>query len=322
MLSRTIQTDAVREFSVAVSDSIRKVGQRELPSMYLYDELGTALFDAITLLPEYGLTRAEERLLRRHAGDMLEHLPPPVAVIELGSGSGRKTRWILEGLANREPVAYFPIDISAAALIKCHQELGNIGAISIVGLEKSYLEGLQEAAARRRSDQTLLVLFLGSTIGNFDPPAAAKFLRDIRRHLKPGDALLLGVDVEKLVHDMLLAYDDPAGVTAAFNLNLLARINRELGGDFILRDFEHHVRYQEMDRRIEMHLRSARKQTVSIPSADFTCTFREGETIWTEACHKFRVEEIPGIARRTGFLCEAQWIDTEWAFAENLLIAD
>jgi L-histidine N-alpha-methyltransferase len=322
MRSRTVQTDAVREFAVAVSDSLRKVGQRELPSMYLYDELGTALFDAITLLPEYGLTRAEERLLRRHAGEMLEHLPPPVAVIELGSGSGRKTRWILEALANREPVAYFPIDISAAALIKCHQELGTIGAISIVGLETSYLEGLQEAAARRRADQTLLVLFLGSTIGNFNPPAAAKFLCEIRRHLKPGDALLLGTDVEKSVHDMLLAYDDPAGVTAAFNLNLLARINRELGGDFILRDFEHHVRYQELDRCIEMHLRSTRKQTVSIRAADFTCTFREGETIWTEACHKFRVEEIPGIARRTGFLCEAQWIDTEWAFSENLLIAD
>ena len=106
MRSRTVQTDAVREFAVAVGDSLRKVGQRELPSMYLYDELGTALFDAITLLPEYGLTRAEERLLRRHAGEMLEHLPPPVAVIELGSGSGRKTRWILEALANREPVAF------------------------------------------------------------------------------------------------------------------------------------------------------------------------------------------------------------------------
>ena len=125
MLSQTGQANAVREFAVAVSDSLRKVGQRELPSMYLYDELGTALFEAITLLPEYGLTRAEERLLRRHAGDMLEHLPPPVAVVELGSGSGRKTRWILEALADREPVAYFPIDISAAALIKCHQELGN-----------------------------------------------------------------------------------------------------------------------------------------------------------------------------------------------------
>jgi dimethylhistidine N-methyltransferase len=243
-------------------------------------------------------------------------------VIELGSGSGRKTRWLLEALADREPVAYFPIDISAAALIKCHQELGNVGAISMVGLEKSYQEGLQEAAARRQPNQTLLVLFLGSTIGNFAPPAAERFLRDIRQQLRPGDALLLGTDVKKSVHDMLLAYDDPAGVTAAFNLNLLARINRELGGDFILRHFEHHVRYQEMDSRIDMHLRSTRRQTVSIRAADFTCSLREGETIWTEACHKFRVEEIPGIAQRTGFLCEAQWIDTEWAFAENLLIAD
>ncbi|MCI0428423.1 MAG: L-histidine N(alpha)-methyltransferase, partial [Nitrospiraceae bacterium] len=283
MLSQTGHTDALRGFAVAVSDSLRKVNQRELPSMYLYDELGTALFEAITLLPEYGLTRAELRLLCRHAGAMVEHVPPPVAVVELGSGSGRKTRWILEALADREPVAYFPIDISAAALIKCHQELGNIGAISIVGLEKSYLEGLQEVAARRRPDQTLLVLFLGSTIGNFDPPAAENFLRDIRRHLKFGDALLLGTDVEKSVGDMLLAYDDPTGVTAAFNLNLLARINRELEGDFILRHFEHYVRYQEMDRRIEMHLRSTRNQTVSIRAADFTFTLNEGETIWTEA---------------------------------------
>lgn len=322
MLSDTRQTDTAGEFAVAVANSLRQVGQRELPSAYLYDELGTALFEAITVLPEYGLTRAEERLLRRHAGDMLGHLPPPVAVIELGSGSGRKTRWILEALAAREPVAYFPIDISAAALIKCRQELGHIGALSIVGLETSYLEGLEQAVTRRRPNQALLILFLGSTIGNFNPPAAEKFLQDIRRNLRPGDALLLGVDVKKSIHDMLLAYDDPVGVTAAFNLNLLARINRELGGDFILRHFEHHIRYQETDGRIEMHLRSTRRQTVSIRAADFTCTFKEGETIWTEACYKFRVEEIPGMARRTGFLCEAQWVDTEWAFAENLLIAD
>ncbi|MGQ0812258.1 MAG: L-histidine N(alpha)-methyltransferase [Nitrospiraceae bacterium] len=320
--SRTVQTDTLREFAVAVRDSLSKSGQRELPSMYLYDEVGTALFEAITLLPEYGLTRAEERLLRRHAGDILEHLPPPVAVVELGSGSGRKTRWVLEALADREPVAYFPIDISASALVKCHQELGSLGTISMVGLETSYLEGLQEMAARRRQDQTLLVLFLGSTIGNFDPPAAEKFLRDIRRHLTPGDALLLGTDVEKSVGDMLLAYDDPTGVTAAFNLNLLARINRELGGDFVLLNFEHHVRYQKTDRRIEMHLRSKQNQTVSIPAADFTCTFKEDDTIWTEACHKFRVEDIPRLARHTGFTCEAQWVDTEWTFAENLLIAD
>jgi dimethylhistidine N-methyltransferase len=320
--SQTLHTDTLREFAVAVRDGLGKAGQRELPSMYLYDELGTTLFEAITLLPEYGLTRAELRLLSRHARAMVEHLSPPVTVVELGSGSGRKTRWILEALADREPVAYFPIDVSAAALLKCHQELGHLGSVSMVGLEKSYLEGLQEAAAHRRPEQTFLVLFLGSSIGNFDPPAAEHFLRDLRRHLKPGDALLLGTDLEKSVGDMLLAYDDPTGITAVFNLNLLARINRELGGDFSLRHFEHDVRYQDMHRRIEMHLRSTRNQTVSIRAADFTCSLREGETIWTEACHKFRVEEIPGLARRTGFLCEAQWIDTEWAFAENLLIAD
>ena len=324
MLSQTVHTDTLREFAVAVRDSLGKVGQRELPSMYLYDELGTALFEAITLLPEYGLTRAELRLLRRHAGAMVEHLPPPVAVVELGSGSGRKTRWILEALADREPVAYFPIDAVGGGSPQVPPGTGTISAQSAWSAWNDRIwKGLQEAAARRRPDQTLLVLFLGSSIGNFDPPAAENFLRDIRRHLKPGDALLLGTDIEKSIHDMLLAYDDPTGVTAAFNLNLLARINRELGGDFILYDTSNTTSgIRKVDRRIEMHLRSTRNQTVSIRAADFTCTFREGETIWTEACHKFRVEEIPGLARRTGFLCEAQWIDTEWAFAENLLIAD
>jgi dimethylhistidine N-methyltransferase len=322
MAPQTIQTDPTWEFALAVRDGLGKAGQRELPSMYLYDELGSALFEAITLLPEYGLTRAEERLLRRYAKDILEYLPPPVMVIELGSGTGRKTRWILEALADREPIAYFPIDISASALVRCHQELGSLGAISIVGLERSYLDGLGEAVARRQPDQTLLVLFLGSTIGNFDPPAAEQFLRAIRRRMTSGDALLLAVDLEKGVGEMLRAYDDPTGVTAAFNLNLLARINRELGGDFVLRNFEHHVRYQATHRRIEMHLRVKRSHTVSIRTVELACALREGETIWTETCHKFHVDEIPGIAQRTGFRCEAQWLDREWTFADNLLIAD
>jgi L-histidine N-alpha-methyltransferase len=131
----------------------------------------------------------------------------------------------------------------------------------------------------------------------------------------------LGTDLEKSLPEMLLAYDDPAGVTAAFNLNLLGRINRELGGDFVLKNFAHEVRYHPGACRIEMHLRSKERQTVTIRDASFSCTLEEGETIWTEACHKFRVEDIPGMAHRTGFVCEAQWVDGEWPFAENLWIA-
>ena len=312
---------ALHDFARDVRAGLGKAGQRELPSMYLYDEIGTALFEAITLLPEYGLTRADERLLRQYAPAILEHLPPPVVVAELGSGSGRKTRWVLEALARREAVAYYPVDTSPSALAKCRQELSGMGALSIVGLETSYLDGLREVASRRRNGQTLLVLFLGSTVGNFEQPAAEQFLREIRQCLRPGDTLLLGTDLEKPVADMLLAYDDPAGVTAAFNLNLLARINRELGGDFVLKHFTHEARYNERGRRIEMHLRSTKQQTVTIREAGFTCTLQEGETIWTEACHKYRIEEIPGMAHRTGFTCEAQWVDSEWPFAESLWFA-
>ncbi len=313
---------ARQEFARAVRGGLSRPGQKELPSIYFYDAIGTALFEAITLLPEYGLTRADERLLQRYAATILQHLPSPLVVAELGSGSGRKTRWLLEALSRREPVMYYPIDTSPAALALCEQALATLGSVSIVGLERSYLEGLRDVAARRRSGQTLLVLFLGSTVGNFDRPAAEQFLREIRRCLAPGDALLLGTDLEKPVPDLRLAYDDPAGVTAAFNLNLLARINRELGGTFELRDFAHEVRYNDRERRMEMHLRSTRTQTVTVRAAQFTGRLCEGETIWTEACHKYRLDEIPGMARRTGFRCETQWVDGEWPFAENLWLAE
>ncbi len=319
--SAALSPQELPDFARAVREGLSKPGQRELPSIYLYDELGTALFEAITVTPEYGLTRADERLLQRYATAILEYVAPPVLVVELGSGSGRKTRWLLEALAHREAVFYFPIDLSTSALLKCRQQLHDLGSVSIVGLEKSYLEGLQEVACRRRGGQRLLVLFLGSSIGNFDRPAGDTFLREIRRCLAPGDALLLGMDLEKSAGEMLLAYNDAAGVTAAFNLNLLARINRELQGDFVLRAFEHEARYNAQERRIEMHLRSKVDQRVSINGAELSITLREGETIWTEACHKYRLTEIPEMAHRTGFTCEAQWVDGEWSFAENLWIA-
>ena len=313
---------ALLDFAREVRDGLSKPGQRELPSIYLYDEIGTALFEAITLLPEYGLTRADERLLRRHAPAIIERLPPPVLVTELGSGCGLKTRWLLETLARREPVGYYPIDISPSALAKCERELASLGSVSIVGLEKSYLDGVREVASRRRPGQTLLVLFLGSTIGNFDRPAADVFLREIRRCLQPGDALLLGTDLEKPVAELLLAYDDPAGVTAAFNLNLLARLNRELGANFVISQFRHEARWNAAERRIEMHLRSLRDQTVRVAGAGFSVRLAKEETIWTESSHKYFAEEIAEGAARIGFCCEAQWVDEEWPFAQSLLIAE
>ena len=313
--------EALQAFADAVRQGLTRP-QRELPSRYLYDELGTALYEAITALPEYGLTRADERLIYRHADAILRHLPDPLLIAELGSGSGRKTRWILEALAARAaPVIYYPIDISASALKKCRQELVGVGGLSLVGLEGSYLDGLQEVTAQRPPGHALLVLFLGSTLGNFERPAAEAFLGEIRALLQPGDALLVGTDLEKPVAALLGAYDDPLGVTAAFNRNVLARLNRELGADFELRRFHHHVRYDAPHRRIEMHLRSDRRQTVHIEGADLSCVFHADETIWTEACHKFNLDELRALAARTGFLSEAQWVDGEWPFAENLWIA-
>jgi len=309
------------DFAAEVRDGMMKPGQKELPSKFLYDEIDSELFEVICLLPEYGLSRAGARLLRHHASDVINRLPSPVVVAELGSGSGSKTRWILEALAARQPVKYFPIDISRMALSRCWQELGHLDSVSVVGFERAYLDGLLEVAARRESGERLLVLFLGSTIGNFDRPAGEDFLRAVRRVLRPGDALLLATDLEKPVPQLLAAYDDATGVTASFNLNILTHVNRELGADFQLRNFEHSVRWNDSERRIEMHLRSRADQTVIFSDAGFSCHFRAGETIWTESSHKYNCAEVVAMGERAGYRCEAQWIDAEWPFAQSLFIA-
>ena len=298
----------MNEFACDVRSGLGK-RQKELPSKYLYDELGSALFDAITVLPEYGLTRADDRILQRHAAEIPREFS---LVAELGSGSGRKTRAVLEPLGG---VEYFPIDVSAPALERCRQELS--GVASVIPLEASYLDGLDQVVAQRNGGR-LLVLFLGSTIGNFESRCRADLLGQVRARLHSGDALLIGYDLVKPEETMLEAYDDPSGVTASFNLNLLGRINRELGGDFNLRAFEHQARYNACEQRIEMHLRARADQTVKVLEAGVQCDLREGETIWTESSHKFHAHEIPEMARHAGFAPEAQWVDQEWPFAENL----
>ena len=310
------------EFAAEVRDGLTRPGQKELPSKYLYDDVGSALFEVISRLPEYGLTRADERLLQRHAAEIVERLHDPVAVAELGSGSGKKARWILEALGRWQRTFYYPVEISRSALLMCQRELSDIDSLSIVGFEREYLEGLLEVAAHRQCNQHLFVLFLGSTIGNFDRDAGVKFLAEVRRILEPGDSLLLGTDLEKSGAQLLRAYDDEIGVTAAFNLNLLARINRELDADFDLSQFTHVARINPEARSVEMHLQSKRRQTVRIPAADLRVEFAEGETIWTESSHKYAPDEVFRMARAAGFCCQAQWIDEQWPFAENLLVAE
>src|ERR1700681_1287017 len=193
---QTLPVRHVSEFAAAVREGLLKSGQRELPSKYLYDEVGSALFETICLLPEYGLTRADARLLQKHAAEIVERLPSPIHVAELGSGSGKKTRWILEALSQRQKTYYFPIEISPWALGVWEKKSRQIALVSIVGYEQPYLEGLRAVAQGRDEDAHLLVLFLGSTIGNFDRAAGEEFLREVRGILQTGDALLLGRALE------------------------------------------------------------------------------------------------------------------------------
>jgi L-histidine Nalpha-methyltransferase len=321
MIIPAVTPNATYDFADEVRHGLSRRGQKELPSKYLYDDVGSALFEVISYLPEYGLTRADERLLRRYADEIVDRVPGPVAVAELGSGSGKKTRWLLEELCRRQRTSYYPVEISRSALDMCERELRDIDAISIVGFEREYLDGLSEVTAYRQENQRLLVLFLGSTIGNFDRPAGVKFLADVRRILDPGDFLLLGTDLEKPDEQLLRAYDDELGVTAAFNLNLLSRINRDLGANFDLNQFAHVAKINRKARSVEMHLESKRLQRVKVAASQVTIEFQEGETIWTESSHKYTAMEMFKTAREAGFRCEAQWIDTEWPFAENLLVA-
>jgi len=301
-------------FAADVLEYLGRTPQRELPSQYLYDAVGTRLFEAITELPEYGLTRADERLLREYAVEIAQDAGTPSAVAELGSGTGKKTRWILAELTSAR---YFPIDVSLTALADCQDALGTIARVEPV--HAGYLEGLEAARSRIRGNGPFLVLFLGSTISNFDRASAGEFLRQVRRRLHPGDSLLLGADMLKPVPTMIRAYDDPVGVTAAFNLNLLARINRELGGNFNLRRFRHEARWCELEHRIEMHAVSLERQVIHIPAAGLRFTIEAGESIWTESSHKYSQDDIDMMAEHGGFEVRHRWVDDEWPFAETLM---
>jgi L-histidine Nalpha-methyltransferase len=307
-------------FAHDVRSGLTAKGQKKLPPKYLYDALGSALFEAITQLPEYGLWRAERRLLQEHATE-ISAAAAAASVIELGSGSAKKTAYLLQSLLRRQPVKYWSIELSRAAIDMTRVELAGLSGLEFRGVEQEYLPGLDVAMSSRAVDGHALVLFLGSSLGNFDDLEGVRFLQQVRRILRPGDTLLLGADLVKPRDQLLAAYDDSLGVTAAFDLNLLVRMNRELGADFRLDQFRHQARFNAELRDVEMHIESRCDQEVRFSGAGFSVKFQAGETIHTESSHKYSLQELGQIIQSSGFRCTSQWIDGEWLFASSLCTA-
>ena len=287
---------------------------KSLPPKLFYDAAGSELFEEITRLPEYYLTRTELAILRERAGEISRRTPPEASIIELGAGSAAKTRTILQSLAARcMQVRYYPVDISATALESAtallRRELPSVRISPVCADLGGELRFLRDVPAPR------LVLYIGSSIGNMDPEESADFLRRVRSRLAPGDAFLLGGDLVKDRSTLLAAYDDAAGVTARFNLNLLARINRELGGSFDLRTFRHVALWNAKQSRMEMYLESVREQRVRIEAVDISVPFAKGERIHTENSHKYTVAGARRMLRAAGFSPRAVWTDSRKWFS-------
>jgi L-histidine Nalpha-methyltransferase len=318
-----ITTSLLAEFAADVRRDLA-LAPKQLQSKYLYDALGSSLFEAICRLPWYRITRAESGLLSGHAADVVAALGEDGAatIVELGCGSGEKLVVLAEALqAAGGSARVHLIDVSSQALEQTEQRLTGLRHFSVVGHQSTYEVGLRRAAAARTDDGPMLVLLLGSNIGNFDAPAALDFLRRIRLALQPGDLMLLGADLVKPERELQLAYADPLGVTAAFNKNLLVRINHELEANFNLAAFDHLAVWNGAEQRIEMHLVSRAAQTVAIRAAGITVAFERGERIWTESSYKYEPDQIERMAVETSFAIRDQWIDTDARFALSLMTA-
>lgn len=309
---------AVGHFAADVARDLQRT-PRQLQSRYLYDELGSRLFEAICRLPWYRITRAEEGLLERHAGAIATRLAGAearrVSIVELGVGSGEKLVRLIRALPAGSAAEIHLIDVSPAALEATAARVNGLRHVAVRCYQGTYQQGLESLRRSAGHAARTAVLLLGSNIGNFDEAAARTLLRDIRQAVRRGDLLVLGADLVKAPSALILAYDDPLGVTAAFNRNLLVRINRELGGDFQLDAFEHRALWNAPLGRVEMRLVSRVKQVVEIPAAGLRLTFEPGESIWTESSYKYTERGIADLGRAAGFDPAAQWIDDDARFA-------
>lgn len=313
--------DPVTGFAEDVRKGLSAQPKRFLPK-YFYDELGSQLFEAICLLPEYYLTRAENEILQKYADQIVAALDGQKTLLEMGSGSASKTRLLIEALLRRQPdLLFMPVDISATALESSSRILlQSYPRLRIEAYAADYFAGLAELGKKSRT--RTLALFLGSNISNFDRDEALKFLRALRTVLNKGDALLLGADLKKDPAILEAAYNDALGVTSAFNLNVLARINRELKGSFDLHSFRHYAFYNEELGRIEIYIESLVNQRVRIESLDLEVEFAAQELIHTENSYKYDMDGIRELGAQTGFELSQTWLDSRERFSSNLLLAN
>jgi dimethylhistidine N-methyltransferase len=306
------------QFRAAVLDGLAQPHKR-LPCKFFYDAEGSRLFDEICQLPEYYPTRTELAILEARAGELAARLGRRVRLVEFGSGAGYKVRLLLRTLA--APAAYVPVDISRSQLLGAATSLArDFPALHIAPVCADYTQPFDLPASTAEIARTTAGFFPGSTIGNFNPAQAETFLAQSRALLGPGAWMIVGVDLHKDTAVLNAAYNDAVGVTAAFNLNLLRRINRELDGGFDLQAFRHHAFYNEAERRIEMHLVSLRDQSVRIGDAA-AIGFAAGETIHTEDSYKYEIADFQRLAARAGFAPVEAWTDRERLFAIHLLRA-
>lgn len=317
---RVVATD-IDERRETFAEDVRRgltATPKTLPCVYFYDDKGSRLFEAICELPEYYLTRAEAEILATYADEIVEEVGDRLELVELGSGSATKTRYIIDAIVGRQgSLRYRPIDISRAALDDSAAALSvDFRTLTIQAIEGEYAEGIR--SLRGAADVARLILFLGSNIGNMSPDEAVGFLTAIRANVNAGDAMLIGMDLRKDPGVLERAYDDSAGITAAFNMNVLERVNRELGADLDLGTFRHAARYDEAEGRVEMHLVSQVAQTAALPTLGLQVEFAEGETIHTENSYKYSLDQIDDIAARAGWEVRRRWLDSRSQFSLNL----
>jgi dimethylhistidine N-methyltransferase len=317
-----LRTLVSEQIASAVSEGLMS-RRKWLPSWLFYDAVGSELFNQITELPEYYLTRTERGILAAHAEEIIGLAADcdAVRLVELGAGSADKTRLLLSAAVDRQDTVFYePVDVSASALEEAQERIElEIPGVLVTPRVEDYTRKLELDAAGL--GERRLVLYIGSSIGNFEPDEAERLLKNVRGALSAGDSMLLGVDLVKSEGTLLAAYDDAAGVTAAFNLNLLARLNRELGSDFELEAFAHRAVWNAAKSRIEMHLMSRRRQRVKIPSLDLKIDLALRETIHTENSYKYLPGQAEALLARTGFTPTATWTDEQERFAVCLATA-